>query len=502
MRGPREEPQGDHLAMNGHRKSDGTIVPMKSSNKDDAASSAERAEGKDPAEGSSSQQNRSRTQRRQDLQSALERVRQAAKEQEKLTTLWHHVYDVNRLREAYLGLKHNAAAGVDGETWEHYGEQLESNLQDLSERLKRGAYRARPVRRVYIPKADGRQRPIGVPVLEDKIVQRGTVEVLNAVYEIDFMGFSYGFRPKRSQHSALNALAVGITMKKVNWILDADIREFFGTIQHDWVLKFIEHRIADKRIVRHVKKWLHAGVLEDSEWRAVEEGTPQGGSASPLLANVYLHYVLDLWVEQWRRRSARGDVIIVRYADDFIIGFEHQDEAEAFLQLLRKRLEQFGLELHPEKTRLIEFGRFAHERRKVRGLGKPETINFLGFTHACGKTKRGKFAVIRKTMRNRMQSKLKELKETLRVRLHWRVPEVGKWLKSVLTGHYQYYGVPLNYEALSAFRFHVTRLWHRALKRRSQKHRMTWDRMARYAERWLPRPAIVHPYPSLIGRRT
>jgi RNA-directed DNA polymerase len=496
--GPREEPQGDKLTMNGHRKSDGPVVPMRSSNKGTPAREpAERAEGRGPTKGNSSQQNRSRTQRRQDLQQALERVREAAKRDEKLTAVWHHVYDVERLREAYLGMKRDAAAGADGETWETYGKNLETNLQALSGRLKRGAYRARPVRRVYIPKADGRQRALGVPALEDKIVQRATVEVLNSVYELDFKDFSYGFRPKRSQHDALNALAAGIAMKKVNWILDADIRGFFDAIQHDWIVKFLEHRIADERVVRHVKKWLHAGVLEDGEWRAVEEGTPQGGSVSPLLANIYLHYVLDLWFEQWRARCARGDVIIVRYADDFIIGFQHRDEAETFLQLLRERLERFGLELHPEKTRLIEFGRFAAEDRQKRGQGKPETFNFLGFTHACGRTKRGKFTVLRHTMRKRMQAKLRELGKQLKERMHWQVPEVGKWLASVLRGHYRYYGVPYNRDAMSAFRFHLTGLWYRTLKRRSQKHGVTWDRVSRLAKEWLPCPKIVHPYPSL-----
>ena len=336
----------------------------------------------------------------EDLQSALERIRQVACRDKELrfTSLWHHVTNIDRLRQAYFGLKRNAAPGVDGLTWQQYGESLEENLQDLSARLKRGAYRAKPVRRAYIPKADGRQRPLGVTALEDKIVQRSTVQVLNAIYETDFLGFSYGFRPGRSPHHALDALYVGIMRKRVNWVLDADVCGFFDAIDHKWLLKFIEHRIADPRVISHLKKWLKAGIVEDGKRTEIESGTPQGGSVSPVLANVYLHYVFDLWADQWRRRHARGDVIIVRFADDFTVGFEFREDAERFLADLRDRFHTFHLELHPDKTRLIEFGRYAARDRKRRGEGKPESFDFLGFTHTCDRTRNGRFIVLRQTI--------------------------------------------------------------------------------------------------------
>lgn len=458
----------------------------------------ETVEGRGVAKRNSAPQNRSRARNRIDLQSALDRVRQAAKKDRRLqfTTLWHHVYDVDRLRECYLSLKRESAPGIDGVTWEEYGEGLEVKLEELSNRLQRGAYRARPVQRVFIPKADGRQRPIGIPTLEDKIVQRATVEVLNAVYEGDFRGFSYGFRPGRSTHTALDALTVGITRKRVSWVLDADIRGFFDAINHEWLIRFVEHRITDKRVVRHVKKWLNAGVLEDGEKRATKEGTPQGGSISPLLANVYLHYVFDLWAHDWRKRHARGDVILVRYADDFVVGFEHRHEAERFRADLQARLARFSLQLHPEKTRLIEFGRFAAERRRKRGKGKPETFDFLGFTHYCATTRRGKFVVKRRTQRSRMQRKLRSIKVDLKRRWHDPIQETGRWLSSVLRGHYQYYGVPFNYAALAQLRARVLCLWFRRLRKRSQRSRVDWPRMATYAKRWLPTPRILHPYPS------
>jgi RNA-directed DNA polymerase len=367
--------------MNGPRESDSFVVPEKPSNKGSGAPQpAEEVEGRELAKGNSVERTRFRTQSRRDLQQALDRVRQVAcrDKETRFTALWHHVYDVERLREAYQGVNRRGATGVDRVTWEQYGENLEDNLQDLSGRLERGAYRAKPVLRVYIPKGDGRQRPIGIPALEDKIVQRAAVEVLNAVYEADFLGFSYGFRPGRSQHNALDAVMVGIRKKKVNWVLDADIRGFFDAISHEWLVKFVEHRIADKRVVRHVKKWLKAGVLEKGEWKAVEEGTPQGGSVSPLLANIYLHHVFDLWIQWWRKTRAQGDVIVVRYADDFIVGFQHRHEAERCLGELRERFAKFNLELHPDKTRLIEFGRFADENRRGRGDGKPGDIRLSG----------------------------------------------------------------------------------------------------------------------------
>jgi group II intron reverse transcriptase/maturase len=431
------------------------------------------------------------------LHSALERVRQAACRDKglKFTTLWHHVYNIDRLREAYFALKRSASAGVDGETWQMYGQELESNLKDLSERLVLGTYRAKPVKRVYIPKADGRKRPIGIPVLEDKIVQRAAVKVLNAVYETDFLGFSYGYRPGRSAHMALDALAVGIQTKKVSWLLDADIRGFFDTLNHEWLIKFVEHRIADKRVVRHIQKWLNAGVMEEGKRTRQEEGTPQGGSASPLLANIYLHYVFDLWADQWRKTQARGEMIIVRYADDFVVGFQHESDAKRFHEELRERFRKFNLELHAEKTRVIEFGRFAAERRERRGKGKPETFNFMGFTHACDKTRDGRFIVLRLTIAKRMHAKLKSLKTALRKCMHRPVGEVGKWLGQVLAGHYRYFGVPRNYMALDLFRRRLRRLWHRMLNRRSQKSRITLATMDIIAACWLPTPRICKPYP-------
>jgi RNA-directed DNA polymerase len=483
--------------VNGRGKSDRPIVPGKPLNKAEEPA-AEAVEGRGRAKGNSREQNALRTQGRGGAPSALERVREAARKDrgQRFTALLHHVYDVERLRQAYLALKRDAAAGVDGQTWRSYGEDLEGNLRDLAGRLKRGAYRAQPVRRVFIPKADGRQRPLGVPALEDKIVQRAVVEVLNAIYETDFLGFSYGFRPGKSPHQALDALAVGIERRRVNWVLDADIRGFFEALDHGWLVKFIEHRIADRRVVRLIQKWLRAGVLEDGERRRSERGTVQGGSVSPLLANVYLHYAFDLWVHRWRRTQARGDVIVVRFADDFVVGFEYRHEAERFWRELGERFARFGLELHSDKTRLIGFGRSAERTRRERGEGKPETFDFLGFTHSCGKDRRGRFAVLRKTMRKRRQAKLREVKDQLRRRLHESIPEQGRYLRSVVAGHCRYYGVPFNGPSLSAFRFQVGWLWCRSLRRRSQRHRLPWERMRRLIDRWLPSARICHPYPS------
>jgi group II intron reverse transcriptase/maturase len=455
-------------------------------------------EGRGLAKGNLRQQNAPRTPSRNSALSALERVRQAAKRDRKLrfTALLHHVYHPETLRAAYFSLKKEAAPGVDGETWRHYGEALEEHLQDLSERLKRGAYRAKPVRRVYISKEDGRQRPLGVPALEDKIVQRATVEVLNAIYETDFLGFSYGFRPGRSQHNALDALYTGLLTKKVNWVLDVDIRGFFDTLDHGWLVQFVEHRIADPRVVRLIQKWLTAGVLEEGKRTRAEAGTPQGGSASPLLANLYLHYVCDLWVHAWRQKQARGDVIVVRFADDIVLGFQVKSDAERFWAELTERFRKFHLDLHPEKTRLLEFGAVAADDRKRRGLGKPETFNFLGFTHICKKKRsNGRFTVLRQTIRKRLQAKLSEVKAELRRRLHDPIPTVGTWLRAVVGGHIRYYGVPMNVPALHRFRFQVGWLWHRALSRRSQNGRVLWDRMRRLIDRWLPPVRVCHPYP-------
>jgi group II intron reverse transcriptase/maturase len=405
------------------------------------------------------------------------------------------VYDVARLRAAYLALKRDAAAGVDGETWHSYGQPLEANLQDLSDRVKRGAYRARPVRRAYIPKADGRQRPLGVPALEDKIVQRAVVEVLNAIYDTDFLGCSYGLRPGRSPHHALDALSVGIDTKKVNWVLNADIRGFFDTLDYGWLMRFIEHRVADRRVVGLIQQWLAAGVLEDGHHTVSEVGTVQGGSVSPLLAKLYLHYVFDLWIQRWRTTQAHGDVVVGRFADDFVVGFQHRGEAERFLAELRERFARFGLTLHPDKTRLLEFGRFADTNRRARGDGKPETFNFLGFTHSCAKTRKGRFTVLRQTMRTRWQAKLRAVKTVLRQRWHQPVPEQGAYLRAVVLGHNRYYGVPRNGPALNAFREALAQLWWRVLRRRSQGNHLTWRRMGAYVARWLPTPRICHPYP-------
>jgi RNA-directed DNA polymerase len=482
--------------MDDHGQSDRPVVPAKSPNNAEQLA-AEGMEGRGLAKGNPSQQTAPRTLSREGVLSALERVRRAAErdKQVRFTALLHHVYNVEHLRTAYHALKRDAAPGIDGETWRHYGEALEENLADLSGRLKRGAYRARPVKRAYIAKADGRQRPLGIPTLEDKIVQRTTVDVLNAIYETDFLGFSYGFRPGRNPHNGLDALYAGLLTRKVNWVLDADIRGFFEAIDHEWLVKFVEHRVADRRVVRLIQKWLNAGVLEGGTRTWSEKGTPQGGSISPLLANVYLHYAFDLWVRRWRKTQVHGEMIVVRYADDFIVGFQYREEAERFLIELRERLAKFGLELHPEKTRLLEFGPYAAENRRRAGKGKPETFDFLGFTHICGKKRNGRFTVVRQTIRRRLQAKLSEVKTELRRRLHVPIREVGAWLESVITGHLNYYGVPMNGPALVTFWFQVGRLWYRALRRRSQTARLTWKRMRRLIQRWLPFPRITHPYP-------
>jgi RNA-directed DNA polymerase len=483
--------------MNERRKSDRPVVPGKPPNKA-GQPAAEGVEGRGLAKGNPDEQNAPRTQCRTSAPSALERVRQAARKDRKaqFTALLHHIYHVDTLRAAYFALKKEAAPGVDGETWRHYGQALEENLQDLSGRLQRGAYRAKPVRRVYIPKADGRQRPLGVTALEDKLVQRATVEVLNAIYETDFLGFSYGFRPGRSPHQALDALYAGLLTRKVNWVLDLDIRGFFDAIDHGWLVQFVEHRIADQRVVRLIQKWLNAGVLEDGKRHVTQEGTPQGGSASPLLANIYLHYVFDLWVQAWRKTQATGEVIVVRFADDIVLGFQSEREAKRFQVELEERFRQFHLEMHPDKTRLLEFGPFAASNRRRRGEGKPETFDFLGFTHICAKKRsNGRFTVLRQTIRKRLQAKLSEVKLALRRRMHAPIPEQGQWLRSVVAGHIRYYGVPMNGPALCCFRFQVGWLWHRALSRRSQNGRILWTRMRRLIDHWLPPARVCHPYP-------
>jgi group II intron reverse transcriptase/maturase len=429
---------------------------------------------------------------------ALDRVRHAARQRKKeqFTALLHHV-NVDALRTAFYALKRKAAAGVDGVTWQDYEADLELRLEDLHGRVHRGAYRPQPSRRTYIPKADGKQRPLAIAALEDKIVQGATVLVLNAIYEGDFCGFSYGFRPGRGPHDALDALSVAIDRRKVNWILDADIQNFFGSVSQDWLVRFLEHRVGDKRIIRLVRKWLKAGILEDGVVTVDDRGTGQGSVISPLLANIYLHYCLDLWADRWRRREAQGEMIIVRYADDLVVGFEYEDEARRFLDAMRTRLEEFSLSLHPDKTRLIEFGRHAAAKRKRQGLDKPETFMFLGFTFICGKSRRGVFQLKRKTRRDRMRAKLLDIKEELRRRMHHPIPEQGKWLRQIIHGHLAYFAVPTNSRAVRAFRHKVADLWRRTLRRRSQKDGFTWERMEKLVNDWLPKPQILHPWPSV-----
>jgi RNA-directed DNA polymerase len=481
----------------GGGKSDSAIVAVKPTNKAER-SAAEPVEPRAEAKGNASQQSTHRTQNRASVSQALERIRQAArqkKKEEKFTALLHHV-SIDLLEKAFDDLKADAAPGVDGLTWKDYEADLAHNLEGLHARVHRGAYRAMPSRRVYIPKPDGRQRPLAIAALEDKIVQRATVEVLNAIYEEEFLGFSYGFRPGRSTHDALDALVVGISSKKVNWLLDADIRSFFDTVNHEWLIRFVEHRIGDPRIVRLIQKWLKAGILENGVVSASDRGTGQGSVISPLLANIYLHYVLDLWAESWRRREATGDMIIVRYADDIVVGFEREIDARRFLDAVRERFEKFSLSLHPDKTRLIEFGRFAAANRKRSGLGKPETFNFLGFIFISGKSRRGKFLVKRKTRRDRMRLKLLAIKQELRQRMHQPIPIQGKWLGQVVKGYFNFHAVPTNSRALGVFRHRVTMLWRRVLQHRSHKAEMTWERLRRLANDWLPRPRILHPWPG------
>ncbi len=485
--------------MHERGKSDRPIVPRKPSNKAAGApAAAERVEGRGLAKGNPQQPPQTRTLSRKALMLKLRRIRQVAKERrgERFTALWHHVYNLNRLHEVYYELNRSSAPGVDRVTWQQYGENLWANLTDLAKRLMRGAYKPLPVERTYIPKGDGRMRPIGKPALEDKIVQRVFAQVVGAVYEADFMGFSYGCRAGRSQHNALDAVSVALVARKVNWVLDADIRGYFDAISHEWMLKFLQHRIADPRVLRQARQWLKAGVIEEGELSVSETGTPQGGSVSPLLANIYLHYALDLWVHRWRQRHARGEVIIVRYVDDFVVGFQHRDDAERFLSELRERMHRFSLELHAQKTRLIEFGRFAAENRRRRGDGKPETFNFLGFKHICSKDPRGRFVVLRHTMRQKLTAKLKSMNIELKRRRHQKLAEQRRWLSAVLQGHFQYYGVPRNIRALNVFYQEVLWHWWRALRRRSQKHRLPWRRFYRRAKQHLPQPRVLHPYPD------
>jgi len=483
--------------MNGHEKSDSGIVATKPTNKA-GRPAAEPVEPRPGTKGNAGQQNTHRAQDRARVIQALDRVRKAARQRkkERFTALLHYI-NVDTLRTAFYALKRKAAAGVDGMTWQDYEADLEPRLRDLHERVHRGAYRPQPSRRTYIPKADGKRRPLAIAALEDKILQGATVMVLNAIYEGDFCGFSYGFRPGRGPHDALDALCVAIDTRKVNWIVDADIRDFFGSVSQDWLARFMEHRIGDKRIIRLIRKWLKAGILEDGIVTVEDRGTGQGSVISPLLGNIYLHYVLDLWVERWRRREATGDMIIVRYADDVIVGFEREEDARHFLDAMRARLEEFMLSLHPDKTRLIEFGRHAAANRKQRGLGKPETFAFLGFTFICSKSRKGHFQLKRKTRGDRMRVKLKDIKGELRRRMHWPISRQGKWLGQLVRGHFVYFAVPTNIRALTAFRYRVVDLWRRSLRRRSQKDRATWEQVVEIANEYLPKPCILHPWPSV-----
>jgi RNA-directed DNA polymerase len=485
----------------GQEKSDPAIVAGKPTNKVTSVAAEPVEPGFEQAgagtKGNADGQSTPWVQNQTRVSQALDRIRQAARDRktERFTSLLHHI-DAVLLRMSFAAIKRDAAPGVDGVTWKDYAADLDRNLTDLHGRVQRGAYRALPSRRVYIPKADGKQRPLAVAALEDKIVQRAAMTVLNCIYEEDFLGFSYGFRPGRGPHDALDALAVAIGSRKVNFIWDADIRAFFDTVSQQWLAKFLEHRIADKRMLHLIQKWLKVGVLEDGVVTTSEMGTGQGSVISPLLANVYLHYVFDLWAERWRRHEATGDMVIVRYADDIVVGFEREADARRFWGACVKRFEEFALSLHPDKTRLIEFGRWAAVGRAKRGLGKPETFNFLGFTHICGRSRRGKFLLHRRSRRDRVRAKLKEIKEELRRRMHQPIPQQGKWLGQVVRGFFAYHAVPTNGPALAAFRYHVTELWRRTLERRSQKAGLVWARIASITGDWLPQPHIRHPWPS------
>src|SRR5271169_3231608 len=483
--------------MHKSEKSDSVVVAGKPTNKA-AGAVAEPVQPRVETEGNAGQRSTRRAQDRESVSQELERVRQAARrrKKERFTSLYYHI-DSALLRTAFYAIKRDAAPGVDGMTWETYERDLDRKIEDLHARVERGAYRASPSRRTYIPKEDGSRRPLAVAALEDKIVQRATAEVLSAIHEEDFLGFSYGFRPERSQHDALDALIVGISSKKVNFVLDADIRSFFTEVSQQWVIRFLEHRVGDTRILRLVQKWLRAGILEDGVVTIEEKGTGQGSVISPLLANIYLHYVFDLWAERWRRREATGDMIMVRYADDLVVGFQHENDARRFWDAMRERLREFSLSLHPDKTRLIEFGRFAAQNRERRGLGKPETFKFLGFVLISAKSRRGDFQIRRKSRRDRMRAKLREIKEALRRRMHRPIPETGKWLAQIVAGYFAYHAVPANGAAIAAFRYHVVILWHRQLCRRSQRARLVWTQMAKLADEFLPKPRILHPWPSV-----
>jgi RNA-directed DNA polymerase len=480
-------------------KSDSLVVPENQANNDGQPTSAELGEERGLTEENAAQPLLVRTQSRGIRSRGLWGVREAARndKQMRFNNLLNHVTP-ELLRASFFDLKKQSAPGIDGVTWARYAEDFEEQIEDLHSRIHRGTYRALPSKRGWIPKLDGQLRPLGIAALEDKIVQQAVRVILECIYERDFRGFSYGFRPGRSCHRALDALSVGIERQNVNWVLDADIRGFFDNINHDWLLKFLEHRISDLRLLRLLKKWLRAGVSEDGTWSPTKVGTPQGAVISPLFANVFLHYVLDLWIDAWRKRQARGEVIIIRYADDFVIGFREASDARRCLVELRERFTKFGLELHPEKTRLIEFGRQAAEQRSRRGDGPPETFDFLGFTHICGTTRQGKFAIKRISAAKKLHSKLADLKDQLNRMMHWDLTQVGSWVLSVVRGWFQYHAIPGNIHRLRQFRTALQTLWLNALRRRSQRGcRMTWVKFSRISQKWIPPAKILHPYPSV-----
>lgn len=482
--------------MESHRKSDRVVVPEKRPNKTQERV-AEVVEERTLTKGNTDEQATPWAQNREHgVPSGLERVREAARrdKEQKFTTLLHHV-DEEALLRAFRTMNRNATAGVDGVTWEQYEEGVEDRLKELCARIHRGAYHPQPSRRTYIPKTDGTQRALGIAALEDKIVQAAVAAVLGAIYEEDFLGFSYGFRPERGQHDALDALSEAIQTKKVNYILDADIRGYFDTIDHAMLLQLVQERVCDPRILKLIERWLRAGVMDEGQWQASETGTPQGATISPLLANIFLHHVLDLWTLWWRESEARGDVIIVRYADDFIVGFQYEEDAKKFQEALQARLREHRLELHPGKTRLIEFGRYALERRSRRGLGKPPTFNFLGFTHICAHGAEG-FWVKRIPMKERVRAKLRKLKEALRRAMHRPIAVLGAWLKKVLQGYYAYYAVPGALWPLRKMRRQLGYFWFKVLRRRDQNRTLNWDRMRKLVDEWLPEPRQMHPLPA------
>jgi RNA-directed DNA polymerase len=440
------------------------------------------------------------TQRAGQTMNGLDRIRQAAKNDKtvRFNNLLHHV-TTSLLFNAYYALKRKAKSGVDGETWQSYGaSNLSEKLKDLHVKIQSGRYKPKPSKRIWIEKEDGKLRPIGISCLEDKIVQQALVMVLQEIYETEFKGFSYGFRPKKSQHQALDAVYIMLTTRRVNWILDADIKGCYDNINHEWLIKFLQARIADKRVIELVVKMLRAGIMDEGQKHPTEMGLAQGSVASPFFANIFLHYVLDLWADQWRKTQAKGECFIIRYADDFILGFQHKEDAEKMHAELAGRLEQFGLNLHETKTQLIEFGRFAEERRHAEKLGKPKVFNFLGFTHCCSKRRLdGAYTVKRITIKSKMRKKIREVREILYKNRARPVREQAKWIKGVVQGHFNYYGVPGNTHALKQFRTQINVVWFKALRRRSQKAvKLTWQKMKIIIAATMPKVRITHPYPS------